>query len=129
MNKAARGFLYLFVVLFMAIGVTAMFAPDVIAAKLALTPVNLAGTSELRGLYGGGFFGFGIVLLCGLRCKLLAPGLLTAMAIIMGGVVVGRMVSLAIDHETTFTIPAAIGEGLLAMACWIASKNNGRSSG
>ena len=123
MNKVARGFLYFFGAFFLVYGATALFAPDIIAGKLYLSPVTIAGTSEIRGLYGGGFAGFGVVILTGLRSKTLGAGLLMSMAIVMGGVVVGRVVSLAIDHETAFTVPAAIAELLVAVSCWIASNN------
>ena len=105
-----------------------LFAPQIISGQVFLSPATIAGTAELRGLYGGGFIGFGLVLLCGLRCKSLAPGLFLAMAIIMGGIVVGRIVSLAIEHEFAFTIPAIIGEVLLALACWAGSRNAVRES-
>ena len=128
MNKAARGLLYFFGAFFMVYGATALFAPDIIAGKLYLSPVTIAGTSEIRGLYGGGFAGFGVVILTGLRSKALGSGLLMSMATIMGGVVVGRVVSLAIDHETAFTIPAAVAEILVAGACWVAAKGNEKAA-
>ncbi len=118
MNKIARTYLYLSVLLFFAIGVSSLFAPGMVAANLQLSPLSLAGTGEIRGLYGGGFFAFGLVLLGGLRCKSLSPGLLIAMATIMGGVVVGRIVSLAFDHEYLLTLIGGSAELLLALACW-----------
>ena len=123
MNKLVRGALYFFVVFLFVYGATGLLAPQVISGQVFLSPVTIAGTAELRGLYGGGFIGFGFVILCGLRCKSLAPGLLMAMAIIMSCVVVGRVVSLAIDNEFAFTLPAIVGEVLLVLACWAGSRN------
>ena len=103
MNNIRRGFLYFVSAFFILFGVTGLFAPQLIDAQLNLMPVAIAGTSETRGLYGGGFAGFGVVIMCGLRCSQLASGLLLAMCIIMGGVVVGRLVSIGIDRELAFT--------------------------
>ena len=123
MIKLARGLLYFFSAFFVVYGATALFRPDIIAGALYLSPGTIAGTSEIRGLYGGGFAAFGVVLFNGLRNRQIGPGLLMSMAIIMGGVVVGRIVSLAIDHETAFTVPAAIAELLVAGCAWLAAKD------
>lgn len=128
MIKLARGLLYFFSAFFVVYGATALFRPDIIAGALYLSPVTIAGTSEIRGLYGGGFAAFGVVLFNGLRNKSIGPGLLMSMAIIMGGVVIGRIVSLAIDHETAFTLPALIAEVVVAWACWMGSKNSAKSA-
>jgi hypothetical protein len=85
---------------------------------LHLSPLSPAGMGELRGLYGGGFFAMGLVLLGGLHYRPLAPGLLIAMAIIFAGIVVGRLVSLVLDREFVATPLAGASELLLALACW-----------
>ena len=124
MNKIRRGFLYFFSAFLILFGMVGLFAPHIVDAQVNLMPVTIAGTSETRGLYGGGFLGFGVVIVCGLRCSQLARGLLLAMSIIMGGIFVGRMVSLGIDRELALTVPSAILELLMAVACWVESKRS-----
>jgi Domain of unknown function (DUF4345) len=123
MNKIRRGFLYFQCVFFIVLGLVGLFAPQLVTVQLGLNVANIAGTSEIRGLYGGGFAGFGIVILYGMRSGSIGRGLLLAMSIIMGGVVVGRLFSLGIDHEFQFTLPAAIAEFLIALTCWMESKS------
>lgn len=124
MKNFRRGFLYLMGASLFLFGMTALFAPHLINEQLQLMPTSIAGTSETRGLYGGGFIGFAMVIICGLRCRDSASGLLMAMAIIMGCIVAGRLISIGIDHELASTVPAVIGEVLIALACWLESKNS-----
>ena len=124
MNKIARGFLYLNVLIFAIVGVKSLFMPESMVGQLQLQAISIAGTGEMRGLYGGGFIGFALVLLGGLRCKPLSPGLLMAMMTVMGGVVMGRIFSLAVDHEYPMTLTAAALESLLVLACWIVYKHD-----
>lgn len=128
MKNIRRGFLYLIGASLFLFGMTALFAPHIINTQLHLMPVSIAGTSETRGLYGGGFIGFAVVIIYGLRCRHLAGGLLLAMAIIMGSIVAGRLISIGIDHELASTVPAIAGEILIALACWLESKNNATTS-
>ena len=124
MNKITRGFLYLNVLIFAIVGVKSLFMPESMVGQLQLQAISIAGTGEMRGLYGGGFIGFALVLLGGLRCKPLSPGLLMAMMTVMGGVVMGRMFSLAVDHEYPMTLTATALESLLVLACWIVYKHD-----
>lgn len=128
MNNIRRGFLYFIAAFFIVFGMTGLFVPHFINAQLDLMPATIAGVSETRGLYGGGFVGFGLVIICGLRCNRLAGGLLLAMCIIMGGVVVGRLLSLGIDRDLASTLPIALGEFLIALACWVESRNSAKTA-
>jgi hypothetical protein len=40
------------------------------------------------------------------------------MTIMMGAIALARVVSLAIDREPGFNVPAGIAEGLIAVASW-----------
>ena len=122
MNKIARGMLWLWVGVFFAYGATGLFAPQLISQLVDLSQVTVIGTSEIRGLFGGGFAAFGLVLLIGLRKPALAPGLFLSIAVIMGGLVVGRLFSMTIDQEFSFTIPATVAEAIVAWAAWIGSR-------
>ena len=123
MIKIARGIVWLWVAVFLAYGATGLSTPQLIAELVNLSPTSAIGTSEIRGLFGGGFAAFGVVLLCGLRSPILAPGLFMATAIIMGGLVAGRLFSMTVDHEFAFTIPAIIAEAVMAISAWICSRD------
>lgn len=122
LSPLRRLLLYGFSLFFILFGLAGLFAPTMLAARLHLAPVNNAGLGELRGLYGGGFTGFGLVILAGLRCKAAGAGLLLAMGIIAAGIAAGRLVSLATDHDTGFAAPAALWEFILAAACYFESR-------
>ena len=124
MNKIARAFLYLNVLIFAGVGTKSLFMPESMVGQLQLSAISLAGTGEIRGLYGGGFLGFALVLLGGLRCKPISPGLLIAMVTVMGGVIVGRIFSLAVDREYPMTLTAGALELLLVLACWSVYKHD-----
>jgi hypothetical protein len=117
MNRVARIWLYFIALIFGIVGFTSLFSPETTGSQLQIQALSLAGTSELRGLYGGGFVGFALILIAGLRRKDYSQGLLMSMAIIMGGIVVGRVVSIALDHELKATLGAGAPELLVALAC------------
>jgi hypothetical protein len=118
LNVLARGYLYLLVLVFSAVGLTALFAPQVIAAKFDLLPQSVKGIAEIRGLYGGGVLAWGLVTWGALRRTSLSPGLLVSMTVIMGAIAAVRVMSIMVDHETALNVPAGIAEVLLALACW-----------
>src|SRR6516165_8371348 len=107
--------LYLFGAFFLLFGLAGLLNPAMLAAKLNLLPLSSAGLGEIRGLYGGGFAGFGLVILAGLRSRAAGPGLLLGMSIILGGIVIGRLASMAVDHDYAFALPAALIEALMAL--------------
>lgn len=123
MITVARGFLYCMAFVFGAIGLVALAAPETVAARFDLLPQSIKGIAEVRGLYGGGILAWGLIALGALRCKHLSPGLLIALATIMGSIATGRLVSLMLDHETVLTIPAGIAETAIAWACWAVYKH------
>jgi len=118
MTILRRSILYFFGAFFIAFGITGLFDPGLIASKMHMLPTTIAGTGEVRGLYGGGFSGFGLVILAGLRSPA-GKGLLLAMSIIMSGVIIGRLFSMGLDHEFAFAMPAAIAEFLVASLCYL----------
>jgi len=112
-----RAWLYLHIPLWLLLSGLSLFAPQIAAQRLHLIPDALAGTSEIRGLFGGGFLAFGVIILAGLRIKPLAKGMLGAIGLIMAGVVIGRIVSLIVDHDL-FALRIGSTESLVALACW-----------
>ncbi len=117
-----RALLYFFAVFFLVFGLIGLFAPAMLITELRLRPITLAGLGELRGVYGGGFFAFGIVIIAGLRSKAHAAGLLLAMAIILTGIVVGRLFSLLFEQDLMFFAQTAIPEIIMAACCFYESR-------
>jgi len=121
-RQARRYLLYVFSAFFIAFGLTALFDPARLVTGLHLMPVTSAGLGELRALYGGGFTGFGLVILAALRRPATGPGMLLAMSIILAGIAVGRLVSMGFDHDYHFAASAAIYELIMAASCYYESR-------
>lgn len=127
---AAKAYLYFMVVFQCGIGITALFAPELIGKKFDLVPRMVDGVksikavAELRGLYGGGVLSWGLMTLAALRCETFAPGMLAALGLLMGCIAFGRLVSLIVDRETALNIPAGIAETLIALSCWVLYSSN-----
>jgi len=128
MVKVARAWLYFMVVFQAGVGITALFAPEIIGAQFDLLPQSIKGTAEIRGLYGGGVLSWSVITLCALRCKSLSPGLLAGLGILMGGIAAGRVISMFVDHEFSLNVQAGTAEALNALACWIIYKYNKATS-
>jgi Domain of unknown function (DUF4345) len=121
-QAARRALLYFFGAFFIVFGLVGLFAPALLAAKVNLMPANIAGIGEMRGLYGGGFIAFGLVTLAGLRSPSVSRGMLLAMSIITGGIVIGRVFGMAIDHDYGATAPDALPEVLMALCFYFESR-------
>jgi len=123
MTMLAKVFLCFLVLVFAGIGLTALADPAAIAGKFDLALQSTKASAEVRGLYGGGFVAWALIIIAALRFKTLAPGLLTAMGISMGAIAIARIVSIATDYAPDFNLPAFAVEALAAGACWILYKN------
>lgn len=123
MLTAARVYVIFMAIVFGLGGATALISPEMFMAQLELLPKSIKGTAEVRGLYGGGFLSWAVILIAALRCKSVSAGLLLAMILTMGLIVIARGVSVVVDHETAFNVPAIIGEALLVLACWVLYRN------
>jgi hypothetical protein len=119
---ARRGLLYVSGAFFLLLGLAALLQPAMLAAKLNLLPMNSAGVGEIRGLYGGGFAGFGLVFLAGLHHRTAGRGLLLGMSLILGGIIVGRLASMALDHDYAAALRAGLPEVLMAACCYYESR-------
>ena len=128
MATVSKAFLYFQVFAVGLLGATMMIAPQLVAPKLFLSALGIPGSSELRSLMGGGFIGFALVILGGLRCRRLAPGLLVAMTVIMAGIVVGRIASLVLDGYHVNALVAGISELAISAACWAVYRSNAPES-
>jgi hypothetical protein len=114
----ARIYLGLIIATFAAMGLLALAAPAQLMAQLDLLPKSPKGLAEIRALYGGAFLSWAVIMLAAWRSRTLGQGLWMAMALTMGAIAAARVVSLAIERQTAFNVPALIGEGLIALACW-----------
>ncbi len=120
-QKGRRGLLYISGAFLILFGIAGLYAPAALAGKLGLTPTSPSGLSELRTLYGGGFAGFGITILAGLRHRAAGRGLLLGMGIIFACLTIGRLVSAAAGHDT-LALKAAATEVIMALLCYTESR-------
>jgi len=118
MTTVARLFLYFQVMTLLLFGLTGLFALDLISGQLGLAALAINGSSELRGLLGGGFIAFALIILFGLRSPQRGTGFLISMILLMAGIVLGRIVSLALDGFDPKALGAGVIELLIALACW-----------
>jgi hypothetical protein len=119
MLTIARAYLIIMAIALMLIGLAALAAPEAVSRELALLPQAGKGLAELRGLYGGLFIAWGVIMLWSIRATDIASGLLIAMIIMMGTIAAARLVSLVLDREPAFNVPALVFEGLIAVASWV----------
>ena len=95
MAAVLQGLVGLSCLFLVGLGARTMFAPKSMVEILAVEPEGPAGLNTIRGFLGGLFIGSSIVLATGL-----ATGNTTfflAVATVMGVVVVGRLVGIAVD--------------------------------
>jgi hypothetical protein len=124
----ARIFLVFFLISFTLIGLSGLVQPDKLAANFDVLPQTTKGFAELRGIYGGVFLSWSVMIVAFLLKKPWANGLLLAVGISMACLSVVRLVSLGIDGEAHFNIMAFVGEALAAVACWVLHKQQGSAT-
>jgi hypothetical protein len=73
-------------------------APATFAARLGLGVVNAGGVNEIRAQYAGFFFAAALVCGAALAGLLARQSALLVIAVIFGGLIGGRLASLAIDR-------------------------------
>ena len=72
-----------------------VFAPEATSATLGISLDGAAAFSHMRGDTGGAFFAIGSLALFGVFRK--EPGYLEAVALVMGCIVAGRLLGVALD--------------------------------
>ncbi len=72
-----------------------VFSPEAMAAEQNITLFGPSALSHMRGDTGGAFFAVGALALLGVFRK--EPGYLEAVALIMAGIVAGRLYGIAVD--------------------------------
>jgi uncharacterized protein DUF4345 len=96
MHRVARVFTVLLgLVLALPFALQWVFTPDAMAKEQNIALDGPAALSHMRGDTGGAFFAVGALALLGVFRK--EPGYLEAVALIMAGIVAGRLYGVAVD--------------------------------
>jgi len=88
-------------VFFLGTSVAAFVSPAMFGARLGFTMAGADGLNEVRAQYGGFFLAAAIVSVAGLTGAVPRSGALLVMAVVFGGLIFGRLVSLALDRGFT----------------------------
>ena len=106
---------------------SAVTSPGAFAERLGLTVANPGGSNEVRAQYAGFFFAVAVACIAGLAGAVQREAAYIVLAVVFGGLLAGRIVSLGLDGGMagyTQTIRAlyaidAIGFALAATALFI----------
>lgn len=109
-EKITQGFLLLCGLSFLLIGANTFHDPLAAMAPVELNINTISALNELRANYGGLQIGMGLFLLAGLCCKTMTRPALLAQALIVGGLALGRFVSIALDGQ-----PNEFVQGLIVL--------------
>lgn len=120
---AARLILIVAFAFFVVVGFACLIVPNAVMEQAHLAPQSGAGTAEIRGLIGGTFLAWGLMIFGAWLFKPMAKGLLAALGLTMALIAAARIVSLAVDQEVAFSIPPLVTEVLIALACWVLYRN------
>jgi len=109
-TKITRGFLLVSALGFLLIGINTFRDPLAALAGVELAVNTVSALNELRANYGGLQIGMALLLLTGLaRPDMTRPALLTQ-TLLVGGLAIGRLVSIALDGPPNATV-----QGLLVL--------------
>ena len=125
--KLARLSLYVIAVVFLGLGALSLVAPTNLTPLVNISMPTPIAVMEVRGVYGGLFFGIGFFfLLFARRDAWLRPGLV-AQAGIMGGFVLGRTIGILVGGAPNLFIAALLaGEVfMVAVALFALRRLNG----
>ena len=126
----ARLFLYVVGVVFLGLGAMSLIAPMNLTALLEIAMPTRIAVMEVRGVYGGFFFGTGFFFLLFARHEAwFRPGLI-AQASIFGGFVLGRAVGIAIGGSSNaFIAVLLVGEIVGLVVALVLLRQLSRSTG
>jgi hypothetical protein len=126
--KLARLSLYMMAVVFLDLGVMSLVAPTYLTPLVEISMPTPIAVMEIRGVYGGLFFGIGFFcLLFARRDAWLRPGLV-AQTGVMGGFVLGRTVGIVLGGAPNLFIAMLLaGEVFMVAVALVAMRQlNGR---
>lgn len=96
---------------FLPYGLYCFFAPDFLASAAGVAATTPTGNTELRAMYGGLQAGFGVLLLAAVRDTRLQLAALAALAFLVLGLAVSRLLGAFFDGGLSgYTIGALIFE-------------------
>jgi hypothetical protein len=110
----------------LALGLGAMFAPDRMLNLLDLAPRGVYGYNTIRSDIGGMLIGSALLILIGVRRR--ERAWLLSAAVIMALLLVGRVVSFALDGMTSAATPAIIVELVVIAVMLVTSQRFGVSA-
>ena len=120
MNLVLKILIGLVCLLFLSLGVPAMFAPESMTAQLGLSVDNLTGLSTLRGDIGGMFMACVVMLVLGLvRGETLW---FLAVALMMLLIALGRGIGLVVDGVDQTTVTPFVTELIIAALLIVAHR-------
>jgi hypothetical protein len=128
--KLARLSLYVMAVVFLGLGAMSLFAPTNLTPLVEISMPTPIAVMEVRGVYGGLFFGIGFFSLLFARCDAwLRPGLV-AQTGVMGGFILGRTVGIVLGGTPNLFIAALLaGEVFMVAVALVAMRQlNGHRS-
>ncbi|MGH8529874.1 MAG: DUF4345 domain-containing protein [Nevskiales bacterium] len=110
MSRFAPWFLLLTGLVFAGIGLMGLYDPTGTVAPMGLTLADLSSRSEMRAVYGGMNLVIGLYLIAAFRNSARQMTALTIAALIMGGLALGRLLSMAVEG-----VPSPLILGFLAV--------------
>lgn len=90
---------YVAAAIVMVLGIVSLVQPALIAGLFGLEAVEPRGLSQIRATFGGMYLALGGTILVGMTRPATRPATLAIPAVLVAAVVVGRIVSLAVDHS------------------------------
>ncbi len=112
---------YLLGAINLAFGVYALFAPQAAAELSELGIESAKATAEYRTVFGGLIIGLGGAMLLAPTRPDPRPWML-ALALLFAGLVLGRLVSLALDGVTLYTAGLGAVEAACGVVLWLAAR-------
>jgi hypothetical protein len=111
----ARISLYIGAIVFLGLGLMSLVAPGNLTPLVEVVMPTPVAIMEIRGVYGGFFFGTGLFLwLFARRDSWLQPGLI-ALASIFGGFVLGRVLGIVIGGAPNLFIGALLAGEIVGL--------------
>jgi Domain of unknown function (DUF4345) len=108
--KLARLSLFVLAVVFLGLGAMSLVAPTNLTPLVEISMPTPIAVMEVRGVYGGLFFGIGFFSLLFARCDAwLRPGLV-AQTGVMGGFVLGRTVGIVLGGAPNLFIATLLAD-------------------
>lgn len=97
MDRFAQLTLGITAAVFALVACLGWFAPDILMAPAGIEMTEAAGYAEIRAAYGGLFSASALVYALGTARASMRPHAIRLMAVVLGGFVLGRLISLVVE--------------------------------